>query len=66
MSNNLRRDVQHLTDSTPEYRLRIGEYRVLFEIEGSNVCSGNGITIVTDEKKAKSLTEVRLQSSSQS
>ena len=52
MSNNLRGDVQHLTDSTPEYRLRIGEYRVLFEIEGSNGSSVNGINIVTDEKKA--------------
>jgi mRNA interferase RelE/StbE len=34
MSDNLRGDVKRLTDSTPEYRLRVGDYRVLFEIEG--------------------------------
>lgn len=33
MSDNLSGDVKRLTDSTPEYRLRIGEYRVLFEVE---------------------------------
>jgi mRNA interferase RelE/StbE len=33
MTDNLRGDVKCLTDSTPEYRLRVGEYRVLFEIE---------------------------------
>ncbi len=33
MSNDLKGDVKHLTDSTPEYRLRIGDYRILFEIE---------------------------------
>jgi mRNA interferase RelE/StbE len=25
--------VKHLTDFTPEYRLRVGDYRILFEIE---------------------------------
>ncbi len=34
MSDSLRGDVKCLTDLTPEYRLRVGEYRVLFEIEG--------------------------------
>jgi len=33
MTDNLSGDVKHITDSTPEYRLRVGEYRVLFEIE---------------------------------
>ncbi len=33
MSDNLSGDVKRLTDSMPEYRLRVGEYRVLFEIE---------------------------------
>lgn len=37
MSHNLRGDVKRLTDFTPEYRLRVGSYRVLFEIEGKNV-----------------------------
>ncbi len=26
-------DVKHLTQHTPEYRLRVGDFRVLFEIE---------------------------------
>jgi mRNA interferase RelE/StbE len=33
MSDNLKGDVKHLTNSTPEFRLRVGDYRVLFEIE---------------------------------
>ena len=33
MSNNLEGDVKKLTNFTPEFRLRIGDYRVLFEIE---------------------------------
>ena len=33
MSDNLKGYVRHLTDSTPEYRLRVGDYRVLFELE---------------------------------
>ena len=37
MSNNLKGDVKHLTDSTPEFRLRVGNYRVLFEIEGKAI-----------------------------
>jgi mRNA interferase RelE/StbE len=37
MSDNLKGDVKHLTDSTPEFRLRAGDYRVLFEIEGETL-----------------------------
>jgi mRNA interferase RelE/StbE len=33
MSDNLRGDVKRLTDSTPEFWLRVGDYRVLFEVE---------------------------------
>ena len=33
MSDNLHGDVKHLTDHTPEYRLRVGKWRALFEIE---------------------------------
>ena len=29
-------DVKRLTNFTPEYRLRVGDYRVLFEIEDTN------------------------------
>ena len=29
-------DVKRLTNFTPEYRLRIGDYRILFEIEEQN------------------------------
>ena len=35
LRNNLAGDVKRLTDFTPEYRLRVGDYRVLFEVEGS-------------------------------
>lgn len=37
ISDNLKGDVKHLTDSTPEFRLRVGDYRVLFEIEGEAI-----------------------------
>jgi mRNA interferase RelE/StbE len=30
-------DVKKLADFTPEYRLRVGDYRVLFEVEESKV-----------------------------
>jgi len=33
MSNDLKGDVKRLTNFTPEYRLRVGDYRVLFEVE---------------------------------
>jgi len=37
MRDDLKGDVKRLTDFTPEYRLRVGEYRVLFEIEGKTI-----------------------------
>lgn len=37
MQNDLAGDVKKLTNFTPEYRLRIGDYRVLFEIEGPTI-----------------------------
>ena len=37
MRDDLAGDVKRLTDSTPEFRLRVGDYRVLFEIEGDKV-----------------------------
>ena len=37
LRNDLVGDVKHLTNFTPEYRLRVGDYRVLFEIEGSRL-----------------------------
>jgi len=33
MENDLAGDVKKLTNFTPEYRLRVGNFRVLFEIE---------------------------------
>jgi len=30
-------DVKRLTNFTPEYRLRVGDYRVLFEIEDGTI-----------------------------
>jgi len=37
MSNDLKGDVRRLTNFTPEYRLRVGNYRVLFEVEESAI-----------------------------
>ena len=37
MSDNLVGDVKRLTNFTPEYRLRVGEYRVLFELVGNRI-----------------------------
>ena len=37
MKEDLARDVKRLTNFTPEFRFRVGEYRVLFEVEGNKV-----------------------------
>jgi mRNA interferase RelE/StbE len=37
LSNNLAGDVKKLTNFTPEYRLRWGHWRILFEIEADTV-----------------------------
>jgi len=37
LQDNLSGDVKKLTNFTPEYRLRVGDYRVLFELEGNQV-----------------------------
>lgn len=37
LRNDLAGDVKRLTDFTPEYRLRVGDFRALFEIEGNKV-----------------------------
>lgn len=37
LENDLAGDVKRLTNFTPEYRLRVGSYRVLFEVEGDRV-----------------------------
>jgi mRNA interferase RelE/StbE len=37
MKDDLAGDVKHLTNFSPEFRLRVGEYRVLFEVEGNKV-----------------------------
>ena len=37
LQNGLTGDVKRLTNFTPEYRLRVGDYRALFEIEGEKV-----------------------------
>ena len=34
LADGLTGDVKRLTNHTPEYRLRVGDYRVLFELEG--------------------------------
>jgi len=37
MREDLGGDVKRLANFTPEYRLRVGNYRVLFELEGDKV-----------------------------
>jgi mRNA interferase RelE/StbE len=37
LQNDLSGDVKRLTNFTPEYRLRVGNYRILFETEGDKV-----------------------------
>ena len=37
MKYNLKGQVKHLTNHTPEYRIRIGNYRVLFEIDKKTI-----------------------------
>jgi len=37
LEDNLRGDVKKLTDYTSEYRMRVGDWRILFEIEGEKV-----------------------------
>ena len=37
MSKDLKGDVKRLTNFTPEYRLRVGDYRVLFEVEKETI-----------------------------
>jgi len=37
LREDLAGDVQRLTNFTPEYRLRVGDYRALFEVEGDEI-----------------------------
>ena len=37
LSNNLQGNVKRLTNFSPEYRLRVGAYRILFELENNTV-----------------------------
>ena len=37
LRNDLAGDVKRLTNSSHEYRLRVGVYRILFEVEGDKV-----------------------------
>ena len=36
LQHDLQGDVKKLTNHTPEYRLRVGDYRILFEIDGTD------------------------------
>jgi mRNA interferase RelE/StbE len=37
MQDDLQGDVKHLTNFTPEYRLRVDDYRILFAIEAGEI-----------------------------
>lgn len=40
LRQNLAGDVKWMTNFTPEYRPRVGDYRVLFDIDGRNILVG--------------------------
>jgi mRNA interferase RelE/StbE len=37
LRNDLGGDVKRLTNYSPRYRLRVGDYRVLFDVDGSKI-----------------------------
>ena len=37
LTKDLSGDVKKLTDHSPKYRLRVGDFRVLFDIEGDTI-----------------------------
>ena len=37
MGEGLKSDIKKLTNYSPEYRLRVGDYRVLFELVGNKI-----------------------------
>jgi mRNA interferase RelE/StbE len=37
LSNDLYGDVKKLSDYSPEYRLRVGDHRVLFDLDGNRI-----------------------------
>ena len=37
LADGLKGDVKRLTNFTPEYRLRVGDYRILFEIDRGKI-----------------------------
>jgi mRNA interferase RelE/StbE len=37
LQHGLRGDIKRLTNFTPEYRLRVGDYRILFELVESRI-----------------------------
>lgn len=37
LENNFQGDVKRLTDYTPEYRMRVSNWRVLFEVESEKI-----------------------------
>lgn len=40
LENGLAGEIKRLKSFTPAYRLRVGDYRVLFDVEGSRVVVG--------------------------
>ena len=37
LENGLKGNIKKLTNHTPEYRLRVGDWRVLFEVSENNI-----------------------------
>ncbi len=37
LEDDIQGDVKKLTNFTPEYRMRVGDWRILFEVEGEKI-----------------------------
>jgi mRNA interferase RelE/StbE len=37
LENNLQGDIKRLTNFTPEYRMRVGDWRILFEVDADKI-----------------------------
>ena len=63
LADDLAGDVKKLTDFTPEYRLRVGDYRVLFDIEShksSVVQDVSGEAAMVDASEGKEFGIIRI------
>lgn len=60
LADDLAGDVKKLTDFTPEYRLRVGDYRILFDIESQKSGLVQGISGEVTVVNSSEGTELRV------